>query len=106
MGLVLWHPTARNILLSAGNFYLYFFINYLCKIYYLFIYFYIFLGSDNQVVIWNVGVGEPLIHIDCHPDIVFSASWNFDGSQLLTTCKDKKLRLINPRSGEIEQVYI
>lgn len=62
------------------------------------------IGSDNQVVIWNVGVGEPLIHIDCHPDIVFSASWNFDGSQLLTTCKDKKLRLINPRSGEVEQV--
>lgn len=22
VGLVLWHPTARNILLSAGNFYL------------------------------------------------------------------------------------
>ncbi|XP_050428555.1 coronin-1C [Adelges cooleyi] len=80
VGLVLWHPTARNILLSAG--------------------------SDNQVVIWNVGVGEPLIHIDCHPDIVFSASWNFDGSQLLTTCKDKKLRLINPRSGEVEQEVI
>lgn len=69
-------------------------------------YFFMFEGSDNQVVIWNVGVGEPLIHIDCHPDIVFSASWNFDGSQLLTTCKDKKLRLINPRSGEVEQVYI
>lgn len=68
--------------------------------------FFMLIGSDNQVVIWNVGVGEPLIHIDCHPDIVFSASWNFDGSQLLTTCKDKKLRLINPRSGEVQQVYI
>ena len=34
VGLVLWHPSAQNILLSAG--------------------------SDNMVVIWNVGTGEAL----------------------------------------------
>lgn len=61
-------------------------------------------GSDNQVAIWNVGLGEVLVHIDCHPDIIYSACWNWDGSQLLTTCKDKKMRLINPRSGEIIEV--
>ncbi|KAK5638031.1 hypothetical protein RI129_012326 [Pyrocoelia pectoralis] len=76
VGLVLWHPTALNVLLTAG--------------------------SDNQVVIWNVGTGEPLVHIDCHPDIVYSACFNWDGSQLLTTCKDKKIRIINPRTGVIE----
>ncbi|XP_018895730.1 coronin-6 isoform X2 [Bemisia tabaci] len=75
VGLVLWHPTAENVLLTAG--------------------------SDNQVVLWNVGVGEVLINIDCHPDIVYSASWNWDGSELLTTCKDKKMRIINPRTGEV-----
>ena len=32
VGLVLWHPSAQNILLSAG--------------------------SDNNVVIWNVGTGQ------------------------------------------------
>ncbi|KAL1129795.1 hypothetical protein AAG570_012739 [Ranatra chinensis] len=77
VGLVLWHPTAQNILLTAG--------------------------SDNQVAIWNVGIGEVLVHIDCHPDIVYSASWNWDGSQLLTTCKDKKMRIINPRTGAVEE---
>lgn len=61
-------------------------------------------GSDNQVAIWNVGTGEVLVHIDCHPDIVYSASWNWDGSQLLTTCKDKKMRIINPRTGAVEEV--
>ncbi|XP_063699182.1 coronin-1C-A isoform X2 [Culicoides brevitarsis] len=76
VGLVLWHPSALNVLLTAG--------------------------SDNQVVIWNVGTGEVLIQIDCHPDIVYSACWNWDGSQLVTTCKDKKIRLINPRTGEVE----
>jgi coronin-1B/1C/6 len=76
VGLVLWHPTALNVLLTAG--------------------------SDNQVAIWNVGTGEALVKIDCHPDIVYSACFNWDGSQLLTTCKDKKIRIINPRSGEVE----
>lgn len=77
VGLVLWHPTALNVLLTAG--------------------------SDNQVVIWNVGTGESLLQLDCHPDIVYSACWNWDGSQLLTTCKDKKLRIINPRTGQVEE---
>lgn len=76
VGLVLWHPSALNVLLTAG--------------------------SDNQVAIWNVGTGEMLIHIDCHQDQIFSASWNWDGSQLVTTCKDKKIRIINPRTGDVE----
>jgi coronin-1B/1C/6 len=53
--------------------------------------------------VWNVGIGEVLVHIDCHPDIVYSASWNWDGSQLLTTCKDKKMRLIDPRTGTVQE---
>lgn len=76
VGLVLWHPTAQNVLLTAG--------------------------SDNQVVIWNVGTGEMLIHLDCHPDVVFSACFDWTGAKLMTTCKDKKIRIINPRTGEIE----
>jgi len=58
------------------------------------------------VVVWNVGIGEVLVHIDCHPDIVYSASWNWDGSQLLTTCKDKKMRIIDPRTGDIQEASI
>lgn len=78
VGLVLWHPSAQNVLLTAG--------------------------SDNLVLIWNVGIGEVMVKIDSHPDIVYSACWNWDGSSLLTTCKDKKIRLINPRTGDIEEV--
>ncbi|XP_039954382.1 coronin-1C-A isoform X2 [Bactrocera neohumeralis] len=76
VGLVLWHPSALNVLLTAG--------------------------SDNQVVIWNVGTGEILVHIDSHPDVVYSACFNWDGSKLVTTCKDKKIRIYDPRNGEIE----
>lgn len=75
VGLVLWHPSALNVLLTAG--------------------------SDNLIVVWNVGTGEVLVRIECHPDTIYSACWNWDGSQLVTTCKDKKIRILNPRSGEI-----
>lgn len=47
-----------------------------------------------------------MVHIDCHPDIIYSACWNWDGSQLITTCKDKKMRIISPRSGIIEEVLL
>lgn len=76
VGLVLWHPTAQNVLLTAG--------------------------SDNQIAIWNVGTGEVLLSLDCHPDLIYSACWNWTGSKLLTTCRDKKIRIIDPRKGEVE----
>lgn len=72
---MLWHPSVLNVLLTAG--------------------------SDNLVLIWNVGTGEALVRIDCHPDVVYSACWNWDGSRIVTTCKDKKIRILDPRSGEI-----
>jgi len=76
VGLVLWHPSAQNIILSAG--------------------------SDNNVVIWNVGTGEALLTFTL-PDLVYSGCWNWDGSEVLFTCKDRKIRRVDPRTGEIEE---
>ncbi|XP_072338471.1 coronin-1C isoform X2 [Scyliorhinus torazame] len=76
VGIVSWHPTARNVLLSAGG--------------------------DNILIIWNVGTGEAMITLDeMHPDMIYSISWNRNGSLICTTCKDKKLRVIDPRKEEI-----
>lgn len=72
-----WHPTADNVLLSAG--------------------------SDHLIFVWNIGSGEPINIIKCHPDVIYSMSFNRDGSLLATTCKDKKLRIIDPRTGRVEQ---
>ena len=63
-------------------------------------------GSDNLVVIWNVGTGEPTVVIDAHPDLVYSACWNWDGSQFLTTCRDKRIRILNPRTGHVVEEAI
>ncbi|XP_071259136.1 coronin-1C-A isoform X2 [Salvelinus alpinus] len=76
VGIITWHPTARNVLLSAG--------------------------CDNLVIIWNVGTGEAMIQLeDMHPDVIFSACWNRNGSLICTACKDKTIRVIDPRKEEI-----
>ncbi|XP_043910399.1 coronin-6 isoform X3 [Protopterus annectens] len=76
VGIVSWHPTSRNILLSAGG--------------------------DNMIIIWNVGTGEPLITLDeMHSDLIYNACWNRTGSLICTACKDKKVRVIDPRKQEI-----
>jgi len=77
VGLILWHPSASNVLLSAG--------------------------SDNLIVIWNVGNGEAMVVIDSVPDQIWSASWGWDGSKLLITSKDKMIRVLDPRTGEVEE---
>ncbi|XP_014680724.1 PREDICTED: coronin-2B-like isoform X3 [Priapulus caudatus] len=70
-----WHPTAENILLSAG--------------------------FDYKIIVWNVGKGEVVNEIECHTDTIYSMSFNRTGSLLATTCKDKKIRIIEPRTGEV-----
>jgi len=77
--LIKWHPAAQNILLSAG--------------------------SDDQVIIWNVGTGEAL-HSFSIPSQIFSASWSWTGTDVVFTCKDKKLRIVNPRKGEVKEECI
>uniref|UniRef100_A0A0K0EZE3 Coronin n=1 Tax=Strongyloides venezuelensis TaxID=75913 RepID=A0A0K0EZE3_STRVS len=72
---LVWHPTANNILLTAGG--------------------------ENKILMWNVGTGEALLEVDGHPDQIFSLSFNYDGSQFLTACKDKKLRIFDSHTGDL-----
>ncbi|XP_038035977.1 coronin-1B [Anas platyrhynchos] len=76
VGIISWHPTARNVLLSAG--------------------------CDNVVLIWNVGTAEELYRLEgLHPDLIYSVSWSRDGSRFCTACKDKSVRVIDPRRGTV-----
>lgn len=76
VGIVMWHPSAQNIVLSCG--------------------------SDNNVCVWNVGTGECLLNFAL-PELVLSASFNWDGSEVIFTCKDKKIRRVDPRTGKVEE---
>eukprot|EP00730_Choanoeca_flexa_P005602 TRINITY_DN11984_c0_g2_i1.p1 TRINITY_DN11984_c0_g2~~TRINITY_DN11984_c0_g2_i1.p1 ORF type:complete len:473 (+),score=156.09 TRINITY_DN11984_c0_g2_i1:26-1420(+) len=75
VGVVEWHPTAENILFTAG--------------------------FDYMIYGWNIGTGEATVEIACHADTIYSLSFNWIGSQFVTTCKDKKIRVIDARSGQI-----
>ncbi|KAK3598613.1 hypothetical protein CHS0354_019873 [Potamilus streckersoni] len=69
-----WHPTAASIILSAS--------------------------IDLKCILWNVEQAEPVNVINCHCDTIHSISWSRDGGLFSTTSKDRKLRIIDPRSGE------
>jgi hypothetical protein len=72
-----WHPTAENVLASAG--------------------------ADNALIVWDVESGDMLMRCDVHPDMIFSISWSYNGSLIATSCKDKKIRMIDPRTGDTVQ---
>lgn len=75
VGLVAWHPTANNVLLSAS--------------------------ADCKIIIWNVGTSEILSAIQT-PDLIFHACFSWKGDRIVVTCKDKKIRIYEPRTGELE----
>ncbi|KAI1904405.1 hypothetical protein AGOR_G00005300 [Albula goreensis] len=77
VGLIEWHPTTSGILFSAGY--------------------------DYKILIWNLDIAEAVKMIDCHSDVILCMSFNTDGSLVATSCKDKKLRVIEPRSGRVLQ---
>ncbi|XP_058158608.1 coronin-2A isoform X2 [Dasypus novemcinctus] len=82
VGLLEWHPTAANVLFSSGY--------------------------DYKVMVWNLDTQESVIRgpvrtISCHQDMILSMSFNTNGSLLATTCKDRKIRVLDPRAGAVLQ---
>src|SRR4029434_5779667 len=62
-------------------------------------------------MIWNLDsqqhvMKNPVRTISVHQDVVLSMSFNMDGSRLATSCKDKKIRIIDPRTGALLQVCV
>lgn len=55
---------------------------------------------DQTCRIWNLAEQEEAFSCAL-PDQVMGLKWNYSGSLLAATCKDKKLRIIDPRSSKI-----
>uniref|UniRef100_A0A8B9G1S9 Coronin n=1 Tax=Amazona collaria TaxID=241587 RepID=A0A8B9G1S9_9PSIT len=53
---------------------------------------------------YDYKVGLFLKILSAHRDVVLSMSFNTDGSLLATACRDRKIRLIDPRAGTVLQV--
>lgn len=70
VGHVLFNPAADSVLASASG--------------------------DYTVKLWDVEAGQAKLTLK-HKDIVQSLSWSHDGAQLVTTSRDKKLRVWDVR---------
>ncbi|BGP14434.1 hypothetical protein JCM10213_004557 [Rhodosporidiobolus nylandii] len=55
--------------------------------------------ASTDVKIWDVEAQTARLTSDAHADMVQSIDWSFTGDVFVTTCKDKKLRLFDPRAG-------
>ncbi|XP_008281999.1 coronin-7 isoform X1 [Stegastes partitus] len=57
------------------------------------------LGTAKTPLIWDTSrQDEPLAALEQHGDLVQSLSWKQDGSLLASSCKDKMLRVFDPRA--------
>lgn len=75
VGQVDFHPAASNVLASASG--------------------------DHLVRVWDIegSSDEATIALKGHNDTIQSLCWNAVGSMIATTCRDRKLRLFDPRAG-------
>ncbi|KAI0262372.1 microtubule binding protein [Gloeopeniophorella convolvens] len=74
VGQVLWHPAAQHVLASAVG--------------------------DHTVKLWDLGAPEnPRVVLGGHGDTIQSLAFNPTGQLLVTTCRDRKLRVFDPRAG-------
>ncbi|KAJ2080465.1 Coronin-like protein crn1 [Coemansia sp. RSA 988] len=77
VGHVVWNPVAENVLAVSS--------------------------SDYTVKVWDVQHGKERQKLQGFRDAVLSIAWNYDGSLMAATCRDKKLRIFDARSGSIVQ---
>lgn len=120
VGLIEWHPTAENLLLSSAYDYNvrhckdHWQLNWmnwknvgqeLCSRFLL-----------SQVLLWDVSqngavlrcpvqvVLRPVYHRYPSETLLLSVSFNSDGSRLAVTSMDRRVRVLDPRTGKILQV--
>lgn len=75
VGTIRFHPTAENLVATSS--------------------------ADFTVKIWDITTGQANLTVTGHADMIQSAEWDRLGARLATCSKDKKLRIVDPRSGEI-----
>ena len=63
-------------------------------------------SSSTNVVVWDLFEGKEMFVFDDHGDDVQCVSWQPGSGLLATQCRDRFLRIIDPRSGDDSQVGI
>mmetsp|Transcript_5698 Transcript_5698/g.8103 ORF Transcript_5698/g.8103 Transcript_5698/m.8103 type:complete len:447 (+) Transcript_5698:90-1430(+) len=71
--LIKFHPTANSVLGSVS--------------------------ADHTLKIWDIEKGCEIFSGETHPDLIQDIAWNYDGSYYATSCKDKIVRVGDPRAN-------
>jgi len=58
-------------------------------------------AADFLVKLWDVEKGTDVFTIDGHSDLIMGISWNLNGSLFASVSKDKKFRIVDPRSQTV-----
>eukprot|EP00667_Euglena_gracilis_P008583 EG_transcript_8691 len=74
VGILHFHHVAMNVLASAG--------------------------MDHLLKLWDIEIGEK-VTVDVHKDQIFSFAFNLEGNQVVTTCRDKAVRIIDVRANVV-----
>ncbi|KCV68362.1 hypothetical protein H696_05278 [Fonticula alba] len=78
VGAVLFHPTADNTLATVGG--------------------------DLVIKLWDIEAGVAKVDIEAHhTDLINSIDFNYNGNLMVTSCRDKQLRIFDVRSGKLVQ---
>jgi coronin-1B/1C/6 len=76
VGTIAFNPVANNILVTSA--------------------------ADFMVKVWDIQKGQAAFTLENeHTDLISSVQWAPNGSLLASVCKDKKLRVIDPRSNVV-----
>jgi len=75
VGHVLFHPVADNVLASSSG--------------------------DLTIRVWDITNGSEKAQLSGCTEIIQSISWSYNGSLLCSSCRDKKLRVFDVRSGKV-----
>jgi len=74
VSVMLFHPTAEHVLASGS--------------------------ADNFVKILDVEKGASQFSVEHTGGVIYDVAWSYTGDQLFSACKDKFVRIIDPRSGK------
>ncbi|KAI7865295.1 hypothetical protein BDF14DRAFT_1827384 [Spinellus fusiger] len=79
INLMEYHPNTQNILITASNDF-----------------------GKPTLRIWDLQEKKEKITLSgMHTDVIFSVGWSPEGRQIATLSKDKKIRILDARSGEV-----
>ncbi|GJJ78988.1 coronin-7 [Entomortierella parvispora] len=80
ISLVLFHPRAKDVLLSAS------------------------MDRDDPTIrLWDLKAQKEKLAIKGHKATIFSCAFNHDGTKIVSVCKDKKVRVWSATTGELLQ---